>query len=405
LEETYISYSNFPRFASQLAPQIQVLKLDKFFGSIPEISFISCCSSLKSLTILELDVRRSPRILMPSEFPNLNKTFGGVKTLIIRSIIFKLPKQCEFFKNFLLRFPKLETTYIPTPHGPKEVQLEVVKTLQAKYLIKPILDYLNERHNNMALPINPIKRTVDASGVFSNVFPDLALACAKNGAFLTNVNEKQLQSLFLTQDTVLSKILALTESLSDRRSLAKWINLQRISLKTSSCEIRSDNPHGIMDRNVTFPQLKSISLVFDSDSKIDPDFKSLKKILHLLFGSNRPRTEVKELSLVWPSFGHNTPGDVISPNQIVKSLPNVQKFHVKNWKAWDEDLLCVLSGFKKLAHLAIEDCPLFTELGLLGLKCDEKPMILQLKGVNGKEFNSCRIADDLMLNFFCSSQI
>jgi len=320
-------------------------------------------------------------MLLPSEFPNLNKTFGGVKSLVIKSIFFNVPRQCEFFKNFLLRFPKLETLiYIPTPHGPKEIQLEVVKSLQSKYLIKPVVDYLNERHNNLAsLPVNPIRRTVDAAGVFSNAFPELALACAKNGAFLTNVNEKQLQSLFLTQDTVLSKILAITETLSDRRSLAKWINLREISLRTSGCEIRTDSPHGMMDRVVTFPQLKTIHLVFDSDSKVDPEFKSLKKLLYLLFGSTKPRLGVNELSLIWPSFGHNTPGDIVSPNMIVKSLPNLQKFHVKNWKAWDEDLLEILKAMKRLNHLAVEDCPSFTELGFLGYDQDN-PAILQCKG-------------------------
>ncbi|OXA41883.1 uncharacterized protein LOC118438950 isoform X2 [Folsomia candida] len=384
LEESYIAFANFPRFASLLGPQIQILKLDKFFGQIPEISFISCCVSLKSLTIIQMDVTRGPRMLLPSEFPNFSKTFAKVRFLSTENIYFENPRQLEFFKNFLHRFPKLEQVSIPHPHsggststgGVKmrnPTQWETMKTLQFKYLIKPVIDYLNERHNNMNLPVNPIRRTVNAAGVFSTVFPELANACAKNGAFLTNVRQKQIENLFLAQDSTLGKILYLTDALNDRRLLARWVNLEKICLKTSVCDIRSETREG--NKIPTFPILKSIHLIFDSDSMLDPGFQALKRLLRLMICQTR--ASVKELVVQWSPFGNDTPPDIINPMEIVKHLPNLVKFHASHWEGWDDDLLQLLGGLRKLQHLAIEDCPQFTEHGIMGHDAN-KPVILQL---------------------------
>lgn len=403
-EKSFTSYSSFPSFVSIFSSNLSTLHLHHFNGGLAEILFLSSCDSLEYLKIDEMDLRQNPTLviasdkMLKSKCPKLLDIFTELKGLTIGIIYFNEVKQLSFYQTFLQRCKKLQRINVPRPQGPQSISWESLKQIQLKWMIGPISEYLHKKP--MTKPIKSDIAILDVGGLFSRHFPAVSEACVHIGSStkFTNVNEKHVKYLFTHEANILQRIVSLTEKIDDRRPVEKWESLERLYVRSSRCDVRNTYPGG----NITpYPSLRYLTLVMDSRSRDDPNFGMLNRLTQLLI-VGRERTALREFSVQWPLFSHDTPQDYIRAKDFVTGFGNLIKLHVNGWSVPDDDFLLVLNSLSKLRVLILEECINLTDWGLLRPNETELPTIMNLKGYSIIDRIFLKIKNDNQIYcFYC----
>jgi hypothetical protein len=301
------------------------------------------CINLKSLSISILDISAYPHsdFLNDRESKHKYSFLKKLHHLLLGKLVFEDQKGLEFYRLILNQCNSLSSLKIPyiLPNSPASLlSFSEVKDIQLSSIVSVTQQYLLNAVNK---PSSRKRLVLDVSQVNSKHFEPLVHTCVQIDAFVSNVNDKQVKYTFLNENDFLTRILSLREKIDDRRSLECWINLESLYVRTSRCDIRNVYLFEDYNGSTIFPNLKNLTVVFDSCSRNDPGFFALEKIISLLLKTRRET--VQRLALKWSQYGHDTPKDVVGILDVVNNFPTLRNLTLIN-ADWDLGKIIDMKG-------------------------------------------------------------
>jgi len=352
----------------QIGSAIRFLTIQSFSGSPSEISFLSCCTNLQSLSIGTLDLSSKQDLVVIIEAALVKDIFCNLEHFHIEKIAVLYPPDftlVNYLKKMLNLMSNLKTLKIPevVESTGKAIEPGMHFSLHLGFVVGPLMAYLNERSKDSSSNLTALDLThIDAQ--FSSFFKEILKPCGTMKTRVYNVNYKLIK-LACDEDKSDFSLLKCIHSVRNKFegaliTLNELKNVRSISIDCDcvpGSAISSTTPtrKSVKKQHLLpLPFLKHAELCLWSETQLS-DFCDEQKMDKQAFESilfTHERPNLRQLVLVGKGRSHL----IYNFSQVIEKFGNVTVLKVLNFpKFTNEDFRVVLKNMRKLQTLEIED--------------------------------------------------